>query len=72
MHNNIIKNAKILLEGEEVQRIMCRRDEKLAEKAKAEVLTEKIKTSIECGLDEETICKVFGITPEELRMQFGK
>ena len=80
MHNSIIKNAKILLEGEEVQSIMCKRDEKIAQKNKAEgisigraeMLAERVKASIEIGLDEETICKAFGITPEELRMQFGK
>ena len=55
---------------------MCGRDKKIAEKAKAEgkaeMLAERVKASIEIGLDEETICKAFGITPEELRMQFGK
>lgn len=80
MHNSIIKNAKILLEGEEVQSIMCKRDEKIAQKNKAEgisigraeMLAERVKASIEIGLDEETICKAFGITPEELRDRFGK
>ena len=51
---------------------MCGRDKKIVEKAKAEALAERIKASIECGLDEETICKAFGITPEELRDRFGK
>ena len=51
---------------------MCGRDKKIAEKAKAKVLAERIKASIECGLDEETICKAFGITPEELRKHSGK
>ena len=53
---------------------MCGRDLKIAQKSKAEgisigraeILAERVKASIEIGLDEETICKAFGITSEIL------
>lgn len=53
---------------------MCGRDLKICQKAfaegvaigRAELLADRIQASIECGLDEETICKAFGITLEIL------
>ena len=53
---------------------MCGSDLKIAQKSKAEgistgkaeMLAERVKASIEIGLDEEAICKAFGITMEVL------